>query len=38
MDMAFIDAANAVVTILTDGVDEAMNRFNRSKKDDDESV
>ncbi len=38
MDMAFIDASNAVVTIMNDGVDEAMNRFNRSKKDDDESV
>ncbi len=33
MDLAFIEAANAVVTILCDGPDEAMNRFNRSKKD-----
>ena len=37
MDGAFIDAANAVVTILTDGVDAAMNRFNKTKKEDDES-
>ena len=38
MDMAFIEASNAIVTIMNDGIDEAMNRFNRSKKDDDEGV
>ena len=37
MDTAFIDAANAVVAILNDGIDAAMNRFNRTKKEDDES-
>ena len=35
---AFIDAANAVVSIMNDGVDAAMNTYNRSKKEDDESV
>ena len=38
MDMAYIEASNAIITIMNDGIDEAMNRFNRSKKDDDESV
>ena len=38
MDKAFIDAANSVITIMNDGIDEAMNRFNRSVKDIDESV
>lgn len=33
METAFIEAANAVVSILCDGPDEAMNRFNRSKKE-----
>ena len=37
MDTAFIDAANAVVAILNDGIDAAMNRYNRTKKEDDES-
>ncbi len=38
MDGAFIDAANAVVSIMNDGVDAAMNRFNKSKNEDDEIV
>ena len=38
MDGAFIDAANAVVSIMNDGIDAAMNRFNRSNKEDDKSV
>ena len=38
MEKAFIDAANSVVTILTDGIDDAMNRFNGSKKEEDEIV
>ncbi len=38
MNMAYIEASNAIITIMNDGIDEAMNRFNRSKKDDDESV
>ena len=38
MGGAFIDAANAIVSIMNDGVDAAMNTYNRSKKDDDESV
>ena len=38
MDGAFIDAANAVVSIMNDGADAAMNRFNSSKKEDDESI
>ncbi len=38
MNMAFIEAAGAITVIMNDGVDEAMNRFNRAKKDDDESV
>lgn len=38
MDKAFIDAANSVITIMNDGIDAAMNRFNRSVKDIDESV
>ena len=38
MDGAFIDAANAVVSIMNDGIDAAMNRFNRSNKEDDQSV
>lgn len=33
MDTAFIDAANAVVMILNDGVDAAMNRYNHKKSD-----
>lgn len=33
MDTAFINAANAVVTILNDGVDAAMNRYNSKKSD-----
>ena len=37
MDGAFIDAANAVVSIMSDGVDAAMNRYNTTKKEDDES-
>ncbi len=38
MDIAFIDAANAVVSIMNDGIDAAMNRFNMSKKENDESI
>ena len=38
MDRAFIDAANAVVTIMNDGIDAAMNKYNRAKKEDDEIV
>ncbi|MCR5590793.1 MAG: aminoacyl-tRNA hydrolase [Lachnospiraceae bacterium] len=38
MDIAFIDAANAVVSIMNDGIDAAMNRFNTSKKENDESI
>ena len=38
MEVAFIDAANSVVTVLTEGIDAAMNRFNGSKKDEDENV
>ena len=38
MDLAFIDAANAVVSIMNDGIDAAMNRFNKSKKEADESI
>ena len=38
MEGAFIDAANAVVSIMNDGIDAAMNRFNMSKKETDESI
>ncbi len=38
MEGAFADAAAAVVSIMNDGIDAAMNRFNKSKKEDDESV
>ena len=40
MDIAFADAADAVVTIMKDGIDAAMNRFNsvREKPETDESV
>ena len=38
MDRAFIDAANAVVMMMNDGIDAAMNKYNRSKKEDDEIV
>ncbi len=38
MDMAFIDAANAVVSILNDGIDVAMNKYNGSKKEDEQIV
>ena len=38
MDGAFIDAANSVVAIMNDGIDAAMNIYNRSKNKDDESV
>ena len=38
MDGAFIDAANAVVSIMNDGIDAAMNRFNGSKKEDEQIV
>ena len=38
MDGAFIDAAGAVVMIMNDGIDAAMNKYNRSKKEDDEIV
>ena len=35
---AFIDAANAIVSIIVDGPDAAMNKYNRSKEENDESV
>ena len=38
MEVAFIEAANSVVTILNDGIDAAMNRYNGSKKEEDEIV
>ena len=38
MNGAFIDAANAVVSIMNDGIDTAMNRFNGSKKEDEQIV
>lgn len=38
MDKAFINAANSVVTIMTDGIDAAMNRFNRTSGEEDEGV
>ncbi len=38
MEVSFIEAANAVVSIMNDGIDAAMNRFNKSKKEDDESI
>ena len=38
MDGAFIDAANAVVSIMNDGIDAAMNKFNGSKKEDEQIV
>ncbi len=38
MDTAFIDAANAVVSIMNDGIDTAMNRFNGSKKENEQIV
>ncbi len=30
MNMAYIEASNAIITIMNDGIDEAMNRFNLS--------
>ncbi|MCR5475653.1 MAG: aminoacyl-tRNA hydrolase [Lachnospiraceae bacterium] len=38
MDIAFSDAADCVKMIITDGVDAAMNIYNRSKAEKDESV
>ena len=38
MEVAFIEAANSVVTILNDGIDAAMNRYNGLKKEEDEIV
>ena len=38
MNVAFIDAANAVISIMNDGIDSAMNRFNGSKKEDEQIV
>lgn len=38
MEKAFIDAASAVVSIINDGIDAAMNTYNRSAKDSDESI
>ncbi|MCR5686514.1 MAG: aminoacyl-tRNA hydrolase [Lachnospiraceae bacterium] len=37
MDVAFRGAADAAVTIMKDGADAAMNRFNMAKKEADES-
>ena len=37
MDSAFIDAANAVVAIMNEGTEAAMNKYNRAKKEADES-
>lgn len=36
MESAFIDGANSIVKIMNDGIDSAMNEFNRSKKEEDE--
>lgn len=36
MEGAFIDGANSIIKIMNDGIDAAMNEFNRSKKDEDE--
>ena len=33
MDMAFIDAANSVISIMNDGIDAAMNKYNKAKTD-----
>ena len=38
MDRAFIDAANSVTMIMSDGIDAAMNKYNRTKNEDDEVV
>lgn len=38
METAFIDGANAIVCIMNEGIDSAMNTFNRAKSKDDESV
>jgi len=41
MDVAFIDAANSVISIMNDGVDAAMNKYNvsqKGKKEPDEGV
>jgi PTH1 family peptidyl-tRNA hydrolase len=38
MNGTFIDAANAVVSIMNDGIDTAMNRFNGSKREDEQIV
>lgn len=38
MDGAFIDAAEAIVSIMRDGTDAAMNKYNRARKEDDEIV
>ena len=32
MDKGYINAANAIVTIMNDGIDKAMNTYNRSDK------
>lgn len=36
MEGAYIDGANSIIKILNDGVDAAMNEFNRTKKEDEE--
>ena len=37
MDVAFREAADAAISIMNDGIDAAMNRYNMTKKEDDES-
>ena len=36
MEVAFISGAKSVVKIMTDGIDAAMNEYNRAKKEEDE--
>ncbi|MCR5301267.1 MAG: aminoacyl-tRNA hydrolase [Lachnospiraceae bacterium] len=38
MEEAFTDAADAVVTIMNEGIDSAMNRYNMSKPETDENI
>lgn len=40
MEIAFIDAANSVISIMNEGIDAAMNRYNaaREDRDGDESI
>ena len=38
MDEAFIKAANAVISVMNDGIDAAMSKFNGSKKEDEQVI